>query len=158
MKKLFFLRHGKAAGMGDSDIFRPLTNEGKEQVKAIADHFKQGKFAVELIISSPALRAKETTELFNEINNNSQEILFESFIYEGYATEELIEYFNDLPDIVNNVLFVGHNPNISRAVMNLSKNIDIAMSPAEIVGLAFDINFWHELEARTGELCFAKKL
>lgn len=157
MKRLFFLRHGNAAPMSDSDIFRVLTNEGKKQVETIANQFKTSNFEIGLIISSPASRAKETAEIFHTVINSDVEILYESFIYEGYTTNEIIEYFNDLPDLITTVLFVGHNPNISNTVNNLAKNINIAFSPAEIIGLEFDIQFWYQLEVRTGEIIFAKR-
>lgn len=158
MKQIFFLRHGKAAILGDNDIFRVLTNEGKSQVLEIGNQFNNSGHTIDLIISSPATRAKETTEIFYKILQSKPEILYESFLYEGYSSSELIDYINDLPEMINTVLFVGHNPNISLSVINLAKHIDISMAPAEIIGLEFDIEVWEQLESRSGEIFYAKKV
>lgn len=155
MKRIYFLRHGKAAPMNDSDIFRVLTSDGKHQVNEVATKFKKSGNNINLIISSPATRAKETAEIFQETLDQNHDILFEHFIYEGYSTDELINYFNDLPQIFDSILFVGHNPNISRIIMNLSIDADIALAPADIIGLEFNIDFWSQLESRSGEIMFS---
>jgi phosphohistidine phosphatase len=158
MKRIFFLRHGSAAHMGENDFSRALTTKGKEEVNKIADYFHKSQFSIDLVISSSAIRAKETSDIFIQNAKSKTEILYESFIYDDYSTEDIIEYFYDIPDMLNNILFVGHNPNISRISMNLGKNLEISMSPAEIIGLEFEIEIWNQLESRSGEIIFSKRV
>lgn len=67
--RIFFIRHGKDDGNyrgGWSDM--PLVDEGKEQVKKLAEFLeeKKNEYKIEKIISSDLLRAKQTTEIINE--------------------------------------------------------------------------------------------
>ena len=62
-----FLRHGESIGnaqarwQGQSDY--PLTEKGRDQVRALADRWKSEKAKFDLIIASPLGRAKETAEI-----------------------------------------------------------------------------------------------
>ncbi len=61
--QLYLLRHGDA-GSGYPDEYRQLTVYGREQVAATAlAHTAECK-AVELVASSPYIRAAQTTEIF----------------------------------------------------------------------------------------------
>ena len=67
--RIFFIRHGKDDGNyrgGWSDM--PLVDEGKEQVKKLAEFLerKKDEYKIEKIISSDLLRTKQTTEIINE--------------------------------------------------------------------------------------------
>lgn len=67
--RIFFVRHGKDDGNyrgGWSDM--PLVDEGKEQVKKLAEFLegKKDEYKIEKIISSDLLRTKQTTEIINE--------------------------------------------------------------------------------------------
>ena len=62
-----FLRHGESIGnaqarwQGQSDY--PLTEKGRDQVRALADRWKVEKAKFDLIIASPLGRAQETAEI-----------------------------------------------------------------------------------------------
>ena len=63
---LYFLRHGDAgdarAWKGD-EIARPLTAAGVEQVKRVASTIAALNLGLDLVISSPFLRAHQTAEI-----------------------------------------------------------------------------------------------
>ena len=65
MKKLYFIRHGLSEGnvqeiwSGSTDT--PLHTEGRAQAKAAGQKAK--KLKIDLVVSSPMSRAKETAEI-----------------------------------------------------------------------------------------------
>ena len=67
--RIFFIRHGKDDGNyrgGWSNM--PLIDEGKEQVKKLANFLakKKDEYKIEKIISSVLLRTRQTTEIINQ--------------------------------------------------------------------------------------------
>ena len=68
--KIYLLRHGETDWniegrlQGRMDI--PMNESGKEQIKAIGQFLKDSGFCVGRIISSPLLRAKQTTEIISK--------------------------------------------------------------------------------------------
>ena len=82
MKKLTIIRHGKAQPRDPAnipDVERKLEERGRK------DALRVGKFyagmAPDLIVSSPAVRAMETAELFAEGAGNSNSIQEDDLIY-----------------------------------------------------------------------------
>lgn len=62
-----FLRHGESVGnqenrfQGQADF--PLTDQGREQARVLAEHWRAEGLAFDLCLSSPLLRARETAEI-----------------------------------------------------------------------------------------------
>ncbi len=78
--KLFLLRHGESEGNKDNK-FRgrtdfPLTNNGREQAYSAGEYLKHKN--IDIIFSSPLIRAKETAKIVGNILNK-QIIIEESF-------------------------------------------------------------------------------
>ena len=71
LNKLFLIRHGEAESnvkwinnsLPETEKY-PLTKKGREQAEVIAKSFKKEK--IDLIFSSPVLRAKETAEIIGD--------------------------------------------------------------------------------------------
>src|SRR4051812_16466898 len=66
--KLYFLRHGKAdwPGWDRPDDERPLTEEGKEEMRRVAKFLPRLKVQPASILSSPLPRAWQTAEIVAE--------------------------------------------------------------------------------------------
>ena len=58
--RLYLVRHAKAAP-GDPDQLRPLTPEGREQARLLADRLADER--PDAIVTSPLLRARETADV-----------------------------------------------------------------------------------------------
>jgi len=72
-----FLRHGESVGnqenrfQGQADF--PLTDKGRAQARAIAEHWQSEGTTFHCCISSPLLRAKETAEIVSTMLNSPLE-------------------------------------------------------------------------------------
>ena len=67
--KLLVVRHGAAmdkdefARTGESDDFRPLTDEGKEEMKEISKGLHAAVEELDVLATSPLVRARETADI-----------------------------------------------------------------------------------------------
>ena len=68
MKTVIMVRHAKSSWeeQGVSDFDRPLNNRGKRDAPEMAQRLKKRNIPIDHFISSPAKRAKKTSELFAE--------------------------------------------------------------------------------------------
>jgi phosphohistidine phosphatase len=85
MKILFLLRHAKSSWDDArlSDFERPLNERGLRVAPQMGKFMSERGFAPDLILSSPAARARETARLVKESANFQSEIRFEPKIYEA---------------------------------------------------------------------------
>ncbi len=67
MKHLFIIRHGKASQQMMPDIKRPLIEKGIKRTTKRAKSLKDLGIKPDLIVSSPAVRAFQTAEIFAKI-------------------------------------------------------------------------------------------
>src|SRR5687768_13245527 len=67
--KLLVVRHAAAmdredfARTGESDDFRPLTNDGKDEMKAVAKGLRDMVGELDVLATSPLVRARETADI-----------------------------------------------------------------------------------------------
>ncbi len=86
MKKLFFIRHGLSEGnkaniWSGGGVNSPLAEEGRAQAKETAKMAK--KLDIDLIVSSPMERARETAEIIAEgIKYPKEKILISDLLVE----------------------------------------------------------------------------
>ncbi|HET6890703.1 MAG TPA: histidine phosphatase family protein, partial [Pyrinomonadaceae bacterium] len=85
IKTLFLLRHAKASPIvaGMSDFERPLHDDGKKAAELIGQLLSSRGVTLDLILSSPAVRARETIELVLEAARLEVEIRYDQSIYEA---------------------------------------------------------------------------
>lgn len=113
-RRLLIMRHAKSAWNTDtlSDYDRPLARRGLENAPFMAKWLRSQEWVPDYVVSSPALRAKQTTLLVCQILNiNEMDIKWQAGIY-GADTEELIQILRDIPPSAKMVLLVGHNPGL----------------------------------------------
>ncbi len=139
------MRHGKSDwGSGsERDFDRPLNERGIEETARIGKWLKNNDLTPDLIISSPAERAKITAQNVAEATFYKNKIVWNESFYFGYF-REIIEALNKINDENKTVLIVGHNPTWSAAVEHLSgKYFD--MKTANVCILEFE-DKWKNLK------------
>jgi phosphohistidine phosphatase len=153
-KKLLLVRHGKSdwGNLDLKDFDRPLNKRGKENAPEMAERLLERGFNFDLIVSSPAKRAKSTAKYFAEAYKVNQ-IQFEESIYEANTTA-LLKVVNGLDDAANTVIMFGHNPGFTDFTNELS-HADIYNIPtAGMVLISFPFDSWKMVSKGTGELVF----
>ena len=95
---IFIVRHAKAGRRTEwdgSDALRPLSDEGREQATALAQTLQ--KLSPSKLISSPATRCMQTLDPLAKAIN--QEIRVDERLQEHGDIAEMIELFEDVPDL-----------------------------------------------------------
>lgn len=118
---LFFLRHASAGVRRPNPVLdrnRPLDKDGKRYCLYLAHVLNDLKFQVDLIVSSPLKRSVQTASLVGtEIGYESQILMSNALTPE--AT------FQDFQRLLSecrgyeNLMVVGHNPNITQFLAGL---------------------------------------
>ena len=152
MKALYLLRHAKSswkeAGLQDFD--RPLNHRGREAAPRVGQHIQKSGLRIDLMLSSPAVRARQTAALVREAAGISAELLYDERIYEA-DTARLLEVVRQAAESAEALLLVGHNPGMEELVKLLT-GVDERMSTAALACVSLDVEKWSKVREGTGRL------
>jgi len=115
MKNLYLVRHAKSSWENKNlpDFERTLNDRGKRDAPFMAKLLKDKKLLIDLIHSSPAVRAFTTAKIFaNEFNIPEENIVKNESIYEA-DRRDLLKIITETDDSINNLMLFGHNPGIT---------------------------------------------
>ena len=124
-KQLLIMRHAKSSWTeeGKTDFERSLNKRGRRVAPLMGQLIADERVIPDKIISSSAVRAKQTTELFIEgcKGIDPDDVRFVKFLYHAPASEylETLERFDD--EECQTLMFVGHNPGLEELIYQLSK-------------------------------------
>ena len=155
MKKIIFIRHGKAEDPAPkiSDFERSLTVKGKIISKKMAIRLKDKEINPGLFITSPAFRALETALIFaEEFGIEPEKILLSSRIYYKMNIQYLHQLTTLVNDEINSITLFGHNPSFTELANILSKEGCDFMPKTGIIGISFNIMTWSEIKPDSGTL------
>ncbi len=126
-KRLFVLRHAKSSwdNPGLEDHERPLAPRGQRACVVMAEHIRATGIAPELVLCSSARRTRETLAGVDPPG----ERVIEAGLYSA-STDDVIDRLRQVPDAVDSVMLIGHNPASQMLVLRLSRrNGGAATSP-----------------------------
>ena len=151
MKNLFLLRHAKAvsssAGLRDFD--RSLSAQGRDQAERVGKYLRQHNIGLDLVLSSTALRARETTELVLMAAGSSG-VRYDRRIYEA-SVQQLLEVVSEIEEGKNEVLLVGHNPGLEELLKRLTGRFE-TMGTSTLAKIAVTGSEWIEAAAENRDL------
>ena len=116
--KLYILRHGEA-GFGAPDSQRKLTAVGEQEVLAVGRLLRRRQVRFDAIISSDLARAIQTAEIVANELNAVDRIRPEPILGHGCSLDDVRTVLRDLASDAT-VLLVGHEPNWSRLISDLT--------------------------------------
>ncbi len=116
---LYIIRHAIAveeetAGY-ESDSERPLTDKGRKKMRQIAKGLRNLGVEFDLILSSPYVRARETSEILADVFKMKKNITFTESLIPLATPELLIGEINQTYS-VNSIAVVGHEPHLSTLI------------------------------------------
>ena len=156
LKKLFIIRHAKSdQSFFGNDFERPLNERGRSDGPVMAKRLLDKKIKIDALVSSPAIRAKQTAELFAEtFKIPADDIIFISALYHAPA-EEFYTVIAGLPGSINSVAIFSHNPGITYFVNSLRTNTRVDNMPTcAVFAVEADITNWSEFSKATKSLLF----
>lgn len=162
MLNLMLLRHAKSswsdAGQADSD--RPLNDRGRRAARMVGSYMASNDLVPQLVLCSPAKRAKETWEFVSGELTTFPAILIVPEIYDFGDGKALMECLRHKAGAVQSVLLVGHNPSIEGLAQSLvgkgsdrlRECLEKKFPTATLAVISFDIDSWGLLAAGSGTL------
>lgn len=149
MKTLLLMRHGKSSWKHPelSDRERPLTKRGIRASLHMGEFMVLKELVPQKIITSSAVRALETARLLAQKCQREDAIIAVDELY--LAEPDLyINYLKTLPDDLERVMVVGHNPGLESLLQMLSGRIEM-LTTAVVAFLSLPIKSWSELSSET---------
>lgn len=156
MKQLLICRHAKSSWKDSSlaDFDRPLNKRGKRDAPRMGKLLGSQKIHPDLIVSSPAKRARKTAlHLAKDLNYPQNRIVYMDAMYAA-TPENLIACIHSFDDRHDRAIMVGHNSGFTM-LANILGNLRIPNVPTcGIVGLSFEVDSWQDVEKKEGDLMF----
>lgn len=161
MKTLTLLRHAKS-GWDDPalrDFDRPLNAKGARAAVAMGRHMRGEGLAFDRVVASPAVRVMETLSQVEHGYGRDFAPDWDRRLYLA-SPASLLDVLHELPDSLDRVLFVGHNPGLEELVLLLVPEAAGALRDtvaekfptASLAEIRFDTESWKRVEKAKGEL------
>ena len=150
MKKIILIRHAKSDWNNYllPDYDRPLAERGLRDATQMAASLKKRGIQIDLICSSTAQRAKQTTLLSAGVLGYSEsKIHWEKSLYHASASH-LLHFIQSQSDQVQTLVLIGHNPGLTELIVRLGVNLDNLPTAGQF---AFSVlsKEWKDLSAAT---------
>jgi len=134
MVTLYFVRHGDASHRAPSDHERPLTKTGQREVGDMVRALIAARTDLDVVFSSPRLRAQQTAEIIAGALGVPLEIRDAcNFDFDFSAARALVSE----PYVSESAMFVGHNPSMSQTVYQAC-GANLSMKTGAIACIAMD--------------------
>lgn len=157
MKTLIVVRHAKSSWDDPelSDFKRPLNDRGERDAPKMAKRLKEKNFAINTVVSSPAVRALATCHVFVDVLGFPKKQVQEIRGLYHAGDEMILGVVKGLTDNNQDVaMLFGHNPGLTQFVNNLVDE-DIDNIPTTgIVCCKLKIERWRDAKWGCGEMEF----
>lgn len=154
MKTIYLVRHAKAVKDAETpDSERPLDERGRQEARDAAVRARSIA-APEVLISSPALRAFQTAELFaEELGISVDRIMKRKALYDQ-RRNAYRGVIREIGEGIGRIMIVGHNPSITEFARWLDPGFEGDIPTAGVVGLEVDADSWKDFGEGRGRVLF----
>jgi len=156
MKTLCLIRHAKSSWNDEyvEDFERVLNSRGLSDAPEMGRRLMQRGYQPDLIVSSSAFRAMSTARrIARELAYDPQQIVADSRIYEA-SLSRLFEIVQSMPDEVNALALVGHNPGLHYLAQHLTGAAPDEFPTCAVFAIRFDLASWSAITPLCGKLLF----
>lgn len=146
MKTLLLVRHAQSSQDGKlNDRDRFLDERGKREASEMAQRLLKRDVPFDLIISSPATRAKKTADFFMKAYSLSDGLLqLKEELYHP-AEEAFFSVIEEISDDFNHPVIFSHNPGITHFVNLLCSRVNIDYMPTcGVFAIKTEVATWRE--------------
>lgn len=162
MLRLLLLRHAKSSwtdpGLDDHD--RPLNARGQKSAPSVGRFMREQKLNPDLVLCSPARRARETWKLVSVELRSSPRLLMEDGLYDFGNGGRILDTVRAKADSAKTVLVIGHNPSIERLAQRLigkgdaklRKRLAEKYPTGALAEISFAAKEWKDVEDGKGTL------
>ena len=148
MKEIWVMRHGKSDWSHPDlkDFDRPLNKKGKRDAPRMGEWIRSISSPPELIVSSPAKRAKATTQAVADVLGAKTSVQWWDELYPG-DVNTTVKRIRQLSNETECIMIIGHNPHQQELVSYFvaDGNLRLRLPTAAVVLLAGEIESWKQL-------------
>ncbi len=155
------LRHAKSSWDDPAlaDIDRPLASRGQRACETIGRYMRFADVRPDVVLCSSSARTRQTIENLLPAIEEGVPVEYEEALYHGGAGA-LMDRLRSLPDEVNSVLIVGHNPALQALAVRLAgagdpddmARLQAKFPTAGLATLVFKAPRWRDLAPVSCEL------
>lgn len=156
MKTLYIVRHAKSSWEDPllDDFARPLNDRGKRDAPKMAKRMKEKSILPDLMMTSPARRAKSTCKRMAEIFKYDEEkIRTERELYLA-SSQQILNTIRGVKDKHQSLLIVGHNPGLTEFVNALAAQTFANIPTCGVAAFEIVTDSWKDLKPGMGKLLF----
>ena len=153
MKTLLLMRHAKSSWKDSKlpDHERPLNKRGRKDSVFMGSVLKEKELLPQIILASSAVRIRETIDGLTGSSDFAGEVDYSDELYLA-EPDVFLSILKDIPDTMERVMVMGHNPGLEGLLQVLSGRIE-SLPTGSIAYLSLPIQQWCELNNDTeGEL------
>ena len=145
MKTLLILRHAKSSWKDPdlSDHDRPLNTRGEKDAPRMGRLLRKQELLPELILSSSAERARKTAEKVAEESEFEGMLRFSRDLY-SFGKEAYLEALSEVPDEINIVMIVGHNPSVEELLETITGQHE-RLTTASLAQISISMDHWGDI-------------
>jgi phosphohistidine phosphatase len=164
MLRLLLFRHAKSSwtdpGLDDQD--RPLNPRGLKSAPLVGRFMRTQKLVPDLVLCSPARRARETWKLAAAELRSAPRLLMEDTLYDFGNGGRILDAVRAKADTAKSVMVVGHNPSIERLAQRLigkgdaklRKRLNEKFPTGALAVISFETDDWGNIEDGKGTLAY----
>jgi phosphohistidine phosphatase len=127
------------------DFDRPLTKRGEADAKLIGGYLRKQRISPDVIISSPAMRARETTKMFLKGSKRKRKPVYDDRIYDA-GVHQLLRVVYEIDNAASTALLVGHNPGFETLLSSLTRKTR-SLPTASLACMEFPTTKWREVKS-----------
>ena len=153
MKTLLLMRHAKSSWKFKdlTDHQRPLNKRGRTDAPLMGHLILDRELVPQRILCSTAERARQTAQILVDTIKFQGEVSYLDRLYMA-ESEDHLAVLSDLPDTVERVMVIGHNPGLETLLQELSGRIE-SLPTAVLAHIVLPIDHWSQLNGEaSGEM------
>jgi phosphohistidine phosphatase len=158
MRRLHLLRHAKSSWKEPDlpDRQRPLAGRGRRAAKAMSRHLRSAGVDPDLVLCSPARRARETLERVEPVFGRGA-VRVEPRLYAA-SLDDLVALVRESPARAESVMLIGHNPGLEDLALLLARpsalrdQIELKFPTGALVTVEFDVASWADVAPGAGSI------
>ncbi|HTK39137.1 MAG TPA: histidine phosphatase family protein [Pyrinomonadaceae bacterium] len=152
MRVLYVMRHAKSswAETDLADFDRPLNDRGQRDAPFMGNVMRDNGYVPDIILSSPAVRARETARLVRQGGELNSELASDDRIYEA-SPQTLRQVVSEINDKCPSAMLVGHNPGIEGFIRYLTGTLE-PMPTAALAVIELNAASWSSVAANSGKV------